>query len=77
MMLMANSTTGTPSSNVRGLECVQINLHHSQAAASSLGKYLLETGTSVGLIQEPYLYKNKVSEFYKIIKFLEELITGK
>ena len=67
-MLTDNSARNTPSSNIRGLECVQINLHHSQAAAASLGKFMLDTGKNVGLIQEPYLYKNKVSGVLKNYK---------
>ena len=67
-MLTDNSARNTPSSNIRGLECVQINLHHSQAAAASLGKFMLDTGKNVGLIQEPYLYKNKVSGVLKDYK---------
>jgi ABC-type molybdate transport system substrate-binding protein len=39
---------------------IQINLHHSKAAAGALCQRLAEGKADVALIQEPWLYKGQV-----------------
>ncbi|XP_073834718.1 uncharacterized protein [Musca autumnalis] len=44
-----------------GLRVLQINLHHCKAAAAELLLSLTDSAVDIALVQEPYLYKNRVS----------------
>ncbi|XP_073847036.1 uncharacterized protein [Musca autumnalis] len=60
------STEPTPRNSVRvgkrqRLRILQINLHHCKAAAAELLLSLTTSEVEIVLVQEPYIYKNKVS----------------
>lgn len=44
----------------RKLQVVQINLHHCEAASEDLVQYLTKKDVDVALIQEPWLYRDKI-----------------
>ena len=46
-----------------GLKCTQINLHHAITATTSLEQWMADKKMDLGLLQEPYLRRNKVSGF--------------
>ena len=68
----SNQTTpSTPPPVVEGgLRCTQINLHKTICANISFDAWMTDNNIHCGLVQEPYLNRNKVSGFinYKIFK---------
>ena len=46
-----------------GLKCTQINLHHAITATTSFEQWMADKKMDLGLLQEPYLRRNKVSGF--------------
>ena len=51
---------GIPSVDVSQVHCLQINLQHSRSATYSLMKVIDTDETDIVLVQEPYVYQNKI-----------------
>jgi len=52
--------TGIPSVDLSQVRCLQINLQHSRSATYSLMKVIDTDETDIVLVQEPYVYQNKI-----------------
>ena len=73
-----NITLGTPPPVAEGgIRCAQINLHKTISATISFDNWMTDKNVHCGLVQEPYLNRNKVSGFnnYKIFKGATKGIT--